>query len=256
MSFSKNIRKARRLRRAVPSSVAGCRSETRRAVMQLRGDALSGDAFPGAPAPNLLECRGDKILGKLRIGARYVGCRQTVLAADDICTLSSCGAFIKCDQAVGALTAKPAIGGDDEVLHIDVLQRFADVAGNLLGSFSVKRPVGHDADGKLFPRLTLPTAQQFEFGESPVLHLKCQDIAFNAIEINFQRVGVRRLVEYPLHHRISPAGMNPYLSVLEPLQLVVQGLCQEVERVGSVGVVASYEMDRWLFDLDDATARG
>src|SRR5580704_19206517 len=101
-----------------------------------------------------------------------------------------------------------------------------------------------DAECKLFLRPALPIAQKFEFSETAVLHLKCQHIAFNPIEIDFQRVSIRRLVEYPLHHRISPAGMNPNLSVLEALELVIQGLRQKVERVGRLGVIASDEMDR------------
>jgi hypothetical protein len=61
-----------------------------------------------------------------------------MLAADDIGSLSSRGAFIKGNQAIGALTAKPAIGSDDEIFDVDVLQSFADVVGNLGGRLSVK----------------------------------------------------------------------------------------------------------------------
>ena len=75
----------------------------------------AADLRPPPLLPTSSKARGDHVLGKLRIGAGYVGCREAMFTANDICALSGCRALIKGDQAVGALPAKPAIGGDNDI---------------------------------------------------------------------------------------------------------------------------------------------
>ena len=75
-------------------------------------------------------CRWHQILAEPWIGARHIGFRQTILAADDIGALRAGSGLVERDHAVGTLTAEAAIGRNDEVLDVDyVFMRFRLASG-------------------------------------------------------------------------------------------------------------------------------
>src|SRR4051812_1463703 len=90
-----------------------------------------------------------------RIGRGYVGLFQPELRADDVAALRDGTRLVKSDFAVASLSAETAIARDDELLGIDVLERGADGAGNVLGAIRLQRPVAHRADADLFRQLAL-----------------------------------------------------------------------------------------------------
>ena len=92
-----------------PADVKGGRSEVDLVPLQVY-QLRRPQAMPlGYQRASPFEHGGHYILAEPGIGARNIGFRQTMLAAYDICSLSSRRGLIESDQAVGALPAKPAI---------------------------------------------------------------------------------------------------------------------------------------------------
>jgi len=122
---------------AVAGSASGRRRRSERFGRATLTDAIAADIFVGSR---------HQILAEPRISTRHVSFRQAVLAADGIGALGSGGGLVERDHAVGALAAKPAIGRNEKILDVDILQGLADLTGDLRRSFGVQRPMRNDPD--------------------------------------------------------------------------------------------------------------
>ena len=103
-------------------------------------------------------------------------CLRAELAADDVRAQRERGRLVEGDRPRHALAAEAAVGRQHEVLRVDVLERAADVRGDLLGRLDLQRPMADEADGDLLLELAL-VRREARRGVVGVLRLDRPDVA-------------------------------------------------------------------------------
>src|SRR5581483_6822134 len=69
-------------------------------------------------------------------------------------------------------------------------------------------------------------------------------VALQAVEVDLHRVLVALVGEDLLHVGVAPAGVDPDLDVVQPLDLPVERVHEEVDELGHLRVVAGHEVQR------------
>src|SRR5215467_12174911 len=83
------------------------------------------------------------------IARAHAGLGQAQLATNEVGALNEGDALVVGDPSAQPLAAEAAVGGDHESLGWDVLERFPDEAGHVLGRFHHSVAVADHADADL-----------------------------------------------------------------------------------------------------------
>ncbi len=153
------------------------------------------------------------------------------------------------------LTPEAAIGREHELVGRDVLERPPDPVGDDLGEVGLQRPVADDTDGDLLLERLLVRRKERELPQVVLGRLDRPDVALQSLQVDLDRVGVGLVAEHLLHVRISPAGVDPDLDVVETLDLAVEAVDEEVDQLRLLRVVARDEVQGRLLDLDHLAPR-
>ena len=106
------------------------------------------------------------------------------------------------------------------------------------------------ADGNLLFEIVLERREQLEVFLLAVLHFERPHVAAAALQVNLDGVGVTGVLHHALHVGIAPAGVDPKLDVIEPLDLSIERVDHEFHFLVVLAVGVRHEMKRWLFDLN------
>ena len=132
-------------------------------------------------------------------------------------------------MAVEALPSEAAVGRQDQLVRRDVLERLRIRSAITSGksSWSVRWLTTPTAI--FFLSESLVRREERELLEVVLGRLDRPDVALQPLEVDLHRVRVRLVGEHLLHHRVAPAGVDPDLDVVEPLDLAVEGVDEEVD---------------------------
>src|SRR5262249_23749687 len=187
-----------------------------------------------------------------RISRRNARLRQTKLATHDITPLRDCTRLVERDLAIAPLPSEAAIARYNQAIRRDVLQRFANLARDVLGSIGLQFAMAYCADRDLLLQIVLEGLEEIEIALVAILHLERPDVAAAALEINLDRVGVAGIFHDALQVGVAPTRVNPDLDIVEPLHFAIVCVDHELHFRVVLAERVRHEVEGGLLDLDAA----